>query len=120
MPKAVSLLFLLITIDGLLALYAAQRFAPVVGDEVDAGIVAALRTGILAVSAVVLAFLARLPKLREGARLVPVVLVLGAVALLLGDLRSGRPATQFASLALYGLALILAPRMARQARTLPK
>jgi hypothetical protein len=120
MPKAVYLLFLLITIDGMLTLYAIQRFAPLAGDEIDGGIVAALRTGILAVSAVVIAFVARRPKLREGARLVPLVLVFGAAALLLGDLRSGRPATQFASLALYGLALILAPRMARYARSLPK
>ena len=118
-PKAVYLLFLLITIDGILTLYATRQIAVSLEGEVDGGIQAALRTGILAVSAVVLAFISRWPKLREGARLVPVVLVFGAASLLLGDLRSGRPATQFASLALYGLALILAPRMARYARKLP-
>ena len=86
----------------------------------DGGVVRGLRRGRRAVRAVAVAFISRWPRLREGARLVPLVLVLGAAALLLGDLRSGRPATQFASLALYGLALILAPRMARQAMKLPR
>jgi len=120
LPKAVYLFFLLITIDGLLVLYATQRLIPPVGEEIDEGVVAAVRTGVLALSAMVIAFIARRPTLREGARLVPVMLVFGAAALLLGDLRSGRPATQFASLALYGLALILAPRMARQASKMPR
>ena len=78
--------------------------------------VAAFRTGSLALSVVVIAYLSRWPKLREGARLVPLLLVLGGLALALGDLSGGRAATQFSSMALYGIALILAPRLARQAR----
>lgn len=119
LPKAVYLLFLLVSIDGLVAAYATDRLSGIAGEPLDAGVVAAMRTGILAISAILVALLARWPRLREGALLVPLVLVLGAAALVLGDLRSGRPATQFASLALYGSALILAPRLARQARQRP-
>jgi hypothetical protein len=116
MPKVVYLVFLAIVIDGLVAAFAADRFARLPGEEFDGGIVAAFRTGLLALTAVALGYFARWEKLREGARLVPVILVLGGLALALGDLRGGRPATQFASMALYGFALILAPRMARSAR----
>jgi hypothetical protein len=80
----------------------------------DSGIVAAFRTGVLAMTAMGLGYLARWSKLREAKRLVPAVLIFGALALGLGDLRFGRAATQFVSMALYGVALIVAPRLARQ------
>ena len=117
LPKAVYLLFLLVTIDGLVALYLGQRLARSSAAEIDVGILAAIRTGVLALSAVAIAYVARRPRLREGAHLVPVVLGLGALELVFGDLPLGRPATQFSSLALFGLALIFAPRMARRARS---
>jgi hypothetical protein len=44
------------------------------------------------------------------------LLVLGGVKLLGEDLRHGRPATVFASLVLYGIALIVAPRLVRRNR----
>lgn len=113
LPKAVYLFFLLVAVDGLVTVYLVRT----IGREGDAGLVAAVRTGLLALSAIALGLISRRPRLREGAMLVPLVLVLGAAALLLGDLRNGRPATQFASLALYGAALIVAPRLARRART---
>jgi hypothetical protein len=43
-------------------------------------------------------------------------LAVGALKLLLDDLRKGRPATLFISFVLYGIALILAPRLARRGR----
>ena len=44
------------------------------------------------------------------------VLIFGGLKLLLEDLRQGRPATVFASLVLYGCALIVAPRLTRKLR----
>ena len=71
----------------------------------------------MAMTAMGLGYLARWSKLREAKRLVPAVLIFGALALGLGDLRSGRAATQFVSMALYGVALIVAPRLARRNRS---
>jgi hypothetical protein len=116
LPKGIYLGFLAIVIGGLAVTLLTAGYAAGPEGEFDAGMVAAFRTGILSLLAVVLGFLARWGKLREGARLVPAMLVLGALALALGDLRDGRPATQFASLALYGMALITGPRLARRAR----
>jgi hypothetical protein len=113
--KYVYLGFLGTSICGLIVMILTGRLAATPDGGLDSGMVAAFRTGALAVMAIVLGYTARWPKLREAGRVVPAVLVLGALALGLGDLRSGRAATQFVSMALYGLALIVAPRLARRA-----
>jgi hypothetical protein len=118
LPKGIYLGFLCIVMGGLAVTLLTASFAARPDGEFDAGMVAAFRTGVISILAVVLGFLSRWGKLREGARLVPALLVLGALALALGDLRDGRPATQFASLALYGIALITGPRLARRARSI--
>jgi hypothetical protein len=73
--------------------------------------VATARTAALAACAVALAAVSRRGPLREAAVLVYPALFLGAVKLVVEDVPSGRPATLFASLTLYGSALILAPRL---------
>jgi hypothetical protein len=50
----------------------------------------------------------------EGAWLVYPLLVLTGVKFILEDFRAGRPATLFVSFALYGLALIVGPRLCRR------
>jgi hypothetical protein len=114
MCKYVYLSFLGVAFCGLTVMLLTSTFATSADEGFDAGMVAAFRTGTLAVFAILLGYLARWPKLREGGRLVPAILILGALALV-GDLRSGRAATQFASMALYGIALIVGPRLARRA-----
>jgi hypothetical protein len=116
--KYVYLSFLGTALCGLVVMLLTTRLAVLPDGGLDGGMVALFRTAALAVTAIALGFLARWSKLREGARLVPAVLILGALALGLGDLRSGRAATQFASMALYGVALIVGPRLARHASSL--
>jgi hypothetical protein len=83
----------------------------------DAGTSAVVGTGILAGLAFGYALAARRlgwPELRWVGY---AVVALGGVKLVLQDLPAGRPATLVPSLALYGLALLLAPRLLRPAGT---
>lgn len=87
------------------------------GAGADAGVVAALRTGVLAILAVALAWFGRRYARRELHWLVYPTLAGGALKLLLEDVRNGRPATLFPALALFGGALALAPRLLRSGAT---
>jgi hypothetical protein len=80
----------------------------------DSGTAAVSRTAVLAVLALALAWLSRRGALPELGWLVYPLVVLGGVKLLVQDLPHGRPATLVASLAIYGLVLILAPRLLRR------
>ncbi len=81
--------------------------------EVDAGSLATVRTAVLAAASLALAVVGRLERLREAAILVYPVLIAGAFKLLIEDFPAGRPETLFLSLAFYGAALIVAPRLRR-------
>jgi len=95
------------TLAGALAAYLTASLPP----ETGRAFVAASRTGVLAALAVVLAWAGRRWSLQEFTWLVYPVLVLGAGKLLWEDLRYGEPLTLFLSLALYGGALFLSPRL---------
>jgi hypothetical protein len=76
--------------------------------------VATARTAVMAAMAVALAWTGRRwAALRELIWLVYPVLALGALHLLVEDLRYGRPLTLFVSFALYGGALFACPRLLR-------
>lgn len=81
------------------------------------------RTAVLAVTVIALAFAARRTRWTElGWPVVP-LLALGCVKLLIEDMRRGSPVTLTVSLALFGTALIVAPRLllaARREQGLPK
>jgi hypothetical protein len=85
------------------------------GAGVDAGLLAAVRTAVLAGSALLLGWIARWERLHEAAWLVYPLLLAAGVKLLVEDFPHGRPLTLFVALALCGGALILAPRLARRA-----
>lgn len=87
-----------------------------VSDATDPGVVATIRTGALAFTALALAWLGGGARFREAGWLVYPTLVLGAVKLLAEDLPRSRAATLFVALAVYGGALIAAPKLTR-ART---
>jgi len=87
----------------------------VAGTQPDPGVVATLRTGIIAGAAVVLALATRVERLQELGWLLFPVLTLGGVKLLVEDFRYSRPASLSIALALYGAALLTAPPLARRA-----
>ncbi|MGD8395537.1 MAG: hypothetical protein PVF43_08685 [Candidatus Eiseniibacteriota bacterium] len=79
------------------------------------GALAALRTGVIAVLVVVLAWAGGRSRTLVAGWLVYPLLVVGGVKLLVEDVHVGRASTLVASMVLYGLALILAPRLRRKA-----
>jgi hypothetical protein len=80
----------------------------------DAGMAATVRTGVLAVVVVGLAWLARRCAWPELGWLVYPLLALGGIRLLLQDLPHGRAATLVLSLAFFGGVLILTPRLLKR------
>jgi hypothetical protein len=82
----------------------------------DPAVVAVVRTGVLAATAITLALAARRPLWNElGWPVVP-LLALGCVKLLIEDMRRGTPLTLTIAFALFGTALIMAPRLLLAAR----
>ncbi len=80
----------------------------------DAAWLATLRTVVVVLTTLGVAYLSRRSAWREAGWLTyPLLVVLGA-KLLLSDFPSGRPVTLFIALAAYGIALIAAPRALRQ------
>jgi hypothetical protein len=87
--------------------------ALIVSNRTDPGLVATIRTGVLALTALVLAWAGAGAGLREATWLVYPTLLAGAVKLLVEDLPRSSAATLFVALAAYGGALIAAPRFMR-------
>ncbi len=87
------------------------------GEHMDGSVLATIRTAILVIATLVLAFGARYAPASEPAWLIYPLLLLTGVKLAVIDFPHGHPQTLFASLALYGIALSIAPRMLRRAVT---
>jgi hypothetical protein len=83
------------------------------GGRADPGVAAALGTTVLALVAVGLAVAAGRLGLPELGWLAYAIVVLGGAKLVLQDLRHGRPATLVLSLAVYGVVLLIVPRLLR-------
>ncbi len=82
----------------------------------DAGILATIRTIVLAIAALGLAWMGERERFREWGWLhYPVIAGIG-LKLLFEDLPNSRPATLFAALAAYGCVLTLSPRVRRKFR----
>lgn len=92
--------------------------APAVGrladGSVDPGVLATVRTGVLSVATLLLGWLGRNPRFREWGWLVYPLLVGIGLKMVSQDLQVSRPATLFIAMALYGAALIVAPRLRRR------
>lgn len=100
---------------GVLGTVVAWAAGAIAGDGPPSlGVVATLRTATLVGASLGLALAGRSPRVPEAGWLVAPLLVVAGVKLVLEDLRASRPATLFAAFALYGAALILAPRLRRR------
>jgi hypothetical protein len=93
--------------------YLASLLAAPDGGAVDLGVLATVRTGVLAGATLCVAAAARRGKIREWAWLVYPLLVFIGLKMVAQDFKYSRPATLFIALALFGLALIVAPRLKR-------
>ncbi|MDX1583968.1 MAG: hypothetical protein R3338_10260, partial [Thermoanaerobaculia bacterium] len=73
-----------------------------------------VRTIVLSIAAILLAWLARFPKTSTAGALVNPVLILTAVLIITVNVRVGRAATHFPAFIMYGLSLIIAPALKRR------
>lgn len=97
------------------AIHAVQLALPVIGASTDdAGAVAAVRTIVLSLATILLAWLARFTKTSTTGVLVNPVLILTAILIVTVNVRIGRAATHFPAFIMYGLSLIVAPALKRR------
>jgi hypothetical protein len=112
--RLVRLLLLVWTAAGVAVALAVPGVTGAPGAGADAGVVATIRTIVLVAAATALLWLPRPAVHVERTWLAAGVLGILALKLLAEDLPKGRPATLFVALALYGAALVAAPRLARR------
>jgi hypothetical protein len=116
--RAPRLLVLVLALGGLLGTTVTWIAPAVAGGQAGSlhpGILATLRTAALIAAILALAGAARVLEFAEAGWLVYPLLVLTGLKFLLEDVRAGQASTLFLGFALYGLALILAPRLCRRA-----
>jgi len=80
------------------------------------GSLATVRTGVLAAVTLAVAAISKNERFREWAWLVYPMLVFIGLKMVVQDFKHSRPATLFIALALFGVALIVVPRLRRSAR----
>ena len=98
---------------GVLIGWIAPAVAAQLPPDASPGAVAAVRTGVLVAGVIALAWAGRREPWREAGWLAYPVLVAIALKILAEDLPRSRPATLLFSFGLYGIALILVPRLRR-------
>jgi len=109
------LIVLVLVLGGLLGAIVGWVLPPAAGPDAAApGLVATARTALLVAGILALALASRLWAFVEGAWLVYPLLFLTGLKFVMEDFRAGRPATLFIGFALYGLALIVGPRLCRR------
>jgi hypothetical protein len=119
-PQLVLLVALAAAAAGLAIGWIVPAVAGTPGAGADAAVVATVRTAVLALGALVLAALGRLPRWGEARWLAWPVLALAGVKLAAQVLdAASRPATLVLAFALYGAALILVPRLRRRRAVAP-
>jgi hypothetical protein len=113
-PRFAVVLVFVLSAGGALVGYLAPALGGLPGRSIDAGVLATIRTGVLAVATLLVAWIGRHARFREWGWLVYPLLVGIGIKMVAQDFMHSRPATMFVALALYGSALILAPRLRRR------
>ena len=115
LPQAMSAALIALSVAGLAA---GWLIGPLLATDAAAGpaFVAAGRSAIIALLAVALAWAARRWSLQELGWLVYPLLVGGGIKLLFEDFGYANPVALFATLAFYGSALVVTPRLMRKGR----
>jgi hypothetical protein len=111
--RVVIILILAWTAAGYVIGFLAPVAAGLPDRSVDAGILATVRTAVLAVGTIIVAWVGRHARFREWGWLVYPLLIGIGVKMVSEDFKHSRPATLFIAMALFGTALILAPRLRR-------
>jgi hypothetical protein len=111
--RVVVVVVLVVLAGGLLTGLLAPLLARSTDGGIDLGVLATVRTGVLAIVTLLIAWGARQDRFCEWAWLVYPLLVIVGLKMVVQDFRDSRPATLFIALALYGIALIVAPRLRR-------
>ncbi len=106
-------------LGALLVRLVAPHVTAISGGATDWGALAALRTAVLVLTALACAALGPGRARRELVWATYTTLVLTGAKILFEDLPRGRPATLFVTLALFGGALIVAPRLLRRTAEAP-
>jgi hypothetical protein len=114
LPQAVLAALVVWSVAGMAAGWLSRPAIAASGEGAGAAFVAASRTGLIALVAVVLAWAGRRWSLQELLWLVYPVLVAGGFKLIWEDFQFDEPAALFVALAAYGGALIAAPRLMRK------
>jgi hypothetical protein len=114
LPRLVIVIVLAWSLGGATVALLTTLLSGAPGVGANAGVVATIRTTVLATAALLLAWFGRFDRVQESAHLVYPVLVAGGLKLVAEDFRHSRPSTLFIALALYGTALIVAPRVIRR------
>ncbi len=115
LPRFILLILSVLGVGGLAVLIIFQLLSG--SGDADPTVAAVIRSAVLAGSAIALATLGPRRQLVEMSWLVYPVLLAGGIKLLIEDLHRGQPLTIFLGFAFYGIALIAAPRLLRNARS---
>ena len=113
-PRFVIVLVLVLSAGGALVGYLAPAVGRQPDGSIDPGVLATIRTGVLAIAALVVAWIGKHARFREWDWLVYPLLIGIGLKMAAQDFMHSRPATLFVALALYGAALIVAPRLRRR------
>lgn len=112
-PRLLIVLTLVWAAGGVVIGTIAPAIAGTGDGSLETGILATVRTSVLSIAALGIAWVGRHGRFVEWSWLVYPLLVAIGLKMIARDFAASRPATLFVALALYGIALILAPRLRR-------
>lgn len=112
--RTMLMVLLVVTIAGVGVMAVRDALRPLVDASLHSALIATTRTAIFAAGAIVVAWLGLRRPTRDFGWLVYPLLGWGLLKLLFEDFRVSPPSLLFVAFALYGVALIVAPRVAKR------